>query len=75
MDGADIVHHTDLRLGDFAQGFDLTGYVEAHLKDGYFMFRFQVEQGQGQADLIITVARIFQEVVFKSKQGSGQFFG
>ena len=55
MGFAYIGDDTAVRLYDFAEEFDFSRMIGAHLDDGKVVFRFQAEQGRGYADVVVQI--------------------
>src|SRR5213594_4404132 len=60
MNGSDIRHHPNFRVGDFRQRRDLSGMRHAHFNHRRVVLLLQPKQRQRQAKMIVEVSFRFQ---------------
>ena len=76
MNGVDVGHHGNGRPGDLRQQRQLTeGVGAAHLEHGDFFLSANVEEGQGQPDLVVEVAGTAIGPVSTTEDGRDDFLG
>ena len=75
MHCANIGNHANLWQRQIAQETDFTRDVKTHFQHGYLVTRTQTQQGQGQADFVVEVARVFQHPEAQAEHFGNQFFG
>ncbi len=75
MDGADIGHHPDLRLGNITQELDLAGDIKSHFKHGAFVAHTKFQNRKRQPDLVVQVAGAAQCAISCAKHFSNGLFG
>src|SRR6266545_3910576 len=72
VNGRDDGDHSDFRLGDFCERRDFAGVRHAHLDNGHLLFRLQLKQHQGKAEMIVEVPlRLQYRVASRQHMGDG----
>ena len=75
MYGSNVGHHADLRLRDFRQRANLAGVRHAHFDDRNVVLRFQLQEHERQAEMIIEVAFGLEHAEARAKNMRDGFFG
>ena len=73
--GSNVGDHADLWLRNLGQGANLTGVRHAHLDHGDVVFRFQLQQHEGQSEMIIEVAFGLEHSEPRAENMSDSLFG
>ena len=63
VDCPDICNDTNMRAGDITQETNFTRDIKPHFQHGTLVAGTKPQQGKGQSNLIVQVAKVFQVVV------------
>ena len=68
-----IGNNTAIRLSNMNQRLDFTRMIGSHFNDSHLMFRFQAQQCQGHANMVIEISLCIEHIEFFFQYGRNQF--